>query len=275
MGSFDLINAILKVLGLSPQSTGMHVPFQRLVRFIGGDGKTYYGDAVLPEGVTDVSKATSARVITGSILPMTEPPSYTVTDKSVQIKSFLPPLTFSDCRMVRCLGLNYAKHAQESGMAIPTSPVLFYKPGTSLAGHGSTIPVPARIQSDPPGMDYEGEMVVIIGKPCLDVSPEEALDYVLGYAVGNDVSHRYWQLQKGSTQWSLGKGFDGWAPIGPGIVTKKVIEDPQNLTIRTIVNGETVQEDTTADMIFSVKDLISQLSIGTTLMPGDVIMTGT
>lgn len=125
------------------------------------------------------------------------------------------------------------------------------------------------------GLDYECELVAIIGKKCSDVSESAALDYVMGYAVGNDVSHREWQIKHGGGQWSLGKGFDAWAPFGPGIVSSSIIRDPQTLMISTRLNGKTVQESTTADMIFSVKKTIAFLSQGTTLLPGDIIFTGT
>jgi 2-keto-4-pentenoate hydratase/2-oxohepta-3-ene-1,7-dioic acid hydratase in catechol pathway len=115
----------------------------------------------------------------------------------------------------------------------------------------------------------------VIGRACSDVPESSALDYVLGYAVGNDVSHREWQIQRGGGQWSLGKGFDGWAPYGPGIVSSKIIKDPQSLTISTKLNGELVQESSTADMIFGVAKTIAFLSQGTTLLPGDLIFTGT
>ncbi|ESA43763.1 fumarylacetoacetate hydrolase, variant [Neurospora crassa OR74A] len=159
-------------------------------------------------------------------------------------------------------------------MPIPTFPVLFYKPVTSLSGPTDPIPI-SRMAQEGEGLDYECELVAIIGKRCRDVSEDQALDYVLGYAVGNDVSHRDWQIKRGGGQWSLGKGFDGWAPFGPGIVSKDLIKDPQTLKISTKLNGKTVQESSTADMIFSVKKTIAFLSRGTTLLPGDVIWTGT
>ncbi|KAL2132846.1 hypothetical protein VTI74DRAFT_3220 [Chaetomium olivicolor] len=149
-----------------------------------------------------------------------------------------------------------------------------YKPATSLSGPSDPIPIHPLAQQHT-GLDYECELVAVIGKPCSDVPESSALDYVLGYAVGNDVSHRDWQLKLGGGQWSLGKGFDGWAPFGPGIVSSSLIQDPQTLAIKTRVNGQTVQDSTTADMIFSVKKTIAFLSQGTTLMPGDVIFTGT
>jgi 2-keto-4-pentenoate hydratase/2-oxohepta-3-ene-1,7-dioic acid hydratase in catechol pathway len=128
-------------------------------------------------------------------------------------------------------------------------------------------------QSD--SIDYECELVAIIGKACSDVPESKALDHVLGYAIGNDVSHREWQLFRGGGQWGLGKGFDGWAPYGPGIVSSKVIKDPQSLKIWTKVNGKEVQNSNTKDMIFGVAKTIAFLSQGTTLLPGDLIFTGT
>ena len=149
-----------------------------------------------------------------------------------------------------------------------------FKPLTSLAGPHDAVPVHPLAQEGS-GLDYECELVIIIGKRCTDVPESKALDHVLGYAVGNDVSHRDWQLKRGGGQWGLGKGFDGWAPYGPGIVSSKVIKDPQTLRITTKLNGQTVQDSNTADMIFSVKKTIAFLSQGQTLLPGDVIFTGT
>ncbi|KAK3500569.1 hypothetical protein GE21DRAFT_1285622 [Neurospora crassa] len=243
--------------------------FTRLVRFLARDGRTYYGDALLPQGVSDIRAAKQARLITGDIFG-----SYTVTDQVADIRLLLSPLAPEDVRTVRCLGLNYEQHAREANMPIPTFPVLFYKPVTSLSGPTDPIPI-SRMAQEGEGLDYECELVAIIGKRCRDVSEDQALDYVLGYAVGNDVSHRDWQIKRGGGQWSLGKGFDGWAPFGPGIVSKDLIKDPQTLKISTKLNGKTVQESSTADMIFSVKKTIAFLSRGTTLLPGDVIWTGT
>ncbi|KAK3310662.1 Fumarylacetoacetase-like protein [Chaetomium strumarium] len=243
--------------------------FSRLVRFLARDGRTYYGDAILPRGVTDVSKARQARIVKGDVFG-----KHDVTDQVADIRMLLAPLAPEDVRTVRCLGLNYAAHAKESKMPIPQYPVVFYKPATSLSGPTDPIPVHPLAQQGS-GLDYECELVAVIGRPCSDVPEARALDYVLGYAVGNDVSHRDWQLKRGGGQWSLGKGFDGWAPFGPAIVTADLIPDPQALAIKTRVNGKVVQESTTADMIFSVKKTIAFLSQGTTLLPGDLIFTGT
>ncbi|EGR47648.1 uncharacterized protein TRIREDRAFT_108482 [Trichoderma reesei QM6a] len=253
--------------------------FTRLIRFLAKDGRTYYGDAILPQGVTDVAKVQRARIIEGDIFGR-----YHVTDQEVGVRLLLSPLSQSQVKTVRCLGLNYAKHAKESNLPEPKYPVLFYKPVTALSGPLDPIPVPLMAQEDT-GLDYECELVIVIGKRCSDVTEAEALDYVLGYSVGNDVSHRDWQIKNGGGQWSHGKGFDGWAPFGPAIVTGEVVRDPQNLRIWTKLNGQTVQciikltretkNGTTADQIFGVRKTISLLSRGVTLMPGDVIFTGT
>ncbi|KAI1143297.1 fumarylacetoacetate hydrolase family protein [Hypoxylon sp. FL0543] len=243
--------------------------FNRLIRFLAKNGKTYYGDAILPEGVTDVAKTKKARVIKGDIFGKHE-----VTDQIADVRLLLAPLALEDVKTVRCLGLNYALHAKEAGLPLPKYPVLFFKPVTSLSGPTDPIPVHPIAQEEL-GLDYECELVVVIGKEAKDVPEDKALDYVLGYAVGNDVSHRDWQVARGGGQWSLGKGFDGWAPYGPGIVTSNVIKDPQTLKITTRLNGQTVQESNTADQIFNVKQTISFLSRGHTLLPGDLIWTGT
>lgn len=175
---------------------------------------------------------------------------------------------------MRCLGLNYEQHAIESNAPIPKYPVLFYKPVTSIAGPTDDIPVSYMAQEGE-GLDYECELVVVIGKEARDVPESKALDYVFGYAVGNDVSHRDWQIKKGGGQWSLGKGFDGWAPFGPGIVSSKLIRDPNALDISTKLNGKIVQSSNTKDQIFGVAKTIAFISQGVTLLPGDVIFTGT
>ncbi|KAK7206273.1 fumarylacetoacetate hydrolase [Myxozyma melibiosi] len=245
------------------------MPFNRFVRFISTDGKTYTGDAILPPGTDDARLATKAIVITGDILG-----DYTVTNEIKDIKQLLSPLSWDQIPNVRLLGLNYEKHAIESKMAKPKYPVLFFKPVTAIAGPTDPIPVPAIAQIDNE-TDYECELVIVIGKKASNVSEAEALDYVLGYMVGNDVSQRSWQIKKGGGQWSLGKMFDGWAPVGPALVSSSVIKNPQELRIFTKINGATQQSENTSDMIFGVAKTISFLSQGSTLLPGDLIFTGT
>ncbi|KAK4981591.1 hypothetical protein LTR66_009863 [Elasticomyces elasticus] len=243
--------------------------FTRLIRFLAKDGRTYYGDAITTPGANDLTRVTQAKVIRGSPWGRHE-----VTDQVADVRTLLAPLAREDIQTVRCLGLNYERHAREANMPIPTYPVLFYKPITSITGPFDPIPVPAPAQ-EAPGLDYECELVAVIGKQGVDIPESKALDYVAGYCVGNDVSHREWQLKRGGGQWGLGKGFDGWAPIGPAIVSSSIIKDPQNLKIKTVLNGKTVQESSTKDMIFGVAKTIAILSQGTTLLPGDLIFTGT
>lgn len=219
--------------------------------------------------MSDIAKATKARVIQGDIFGQ-----HRITDQVADVRMLLAPLARKDIGTVRCLGLNYEQHAKESNMPIPKYPVLFYKPVTSISGPGDDIPV-AQLAQEGEGLDYECELVAVIGKEATNVTESKALDYVLGYAVGNDVSHRDWQIKRGGGQWGLGKGFDGWAPFGPGIVSSSVIADPNNLAISTKLNGQTVQSSSTKDMIFGVAKTIAFLSQGTTLLPGDLIFTGT
>jgi len=172
-----------------------------------------------------------------------------------------------------CIGLNYRAHADELKLPHPTNPVVFMKPPTCAVGNGSKVAKP-RISEK---MDYEVELAIVIGKPCKDVAPEEALDYVLGYTCANDLSTRDWQKVQSfaGSQWCRSKGFDGFAPLGPVIVTSDEIPDPNALRVQTFVNGKTMQDSSTKDFIFNVQQVISFLSIGSTLVPGTVILTGT
>lgn len=240
-----------------------------MIRFLAKDGHIYYGDALLPSGVSDIAKATQARIIHGDIFG-----HHRVTEQVAEVRMLLAPLARKDIGTVRCLGLNYEQHAKESNLPIPKFPVLFFKPVTAITGPTDEIPV-APIAQEAEGLDYECELVAVIGKEAKNVPESKALDYVLGYAVGNDVSHREWQIRRGGGQWGLGKGFDGWAPLGPGIASSKLIADPNALQISTKLNGQTVQSSSTKDMIFGVAQTIAFLSQGTTLLPGDLIFTGT
>jgi 2-keto-4-pentenoate hydratase/2-oxohepta-3-ene-1,7-dioic acid hydratase in catechol pathway len=174
---------------------------------------------------------------------------------------------------ILCIGLNYRHHAAESGAPIPVHPVLFFKNVASVQNPGDPIALPTFLKSDE--VDYECELAVVIGKRCKNVSRADALNYVLGYTCGNDVSARDWQKGKGGGQWCRGKSFDTFAPLGPCLVTRDEIPNPNCLKIKTILNGETVQDWNTNDMIFDVATLIEFLSGSTTLLPGTVILTGT
>lgn len=172
-----------------------------------------------------------------------------------------------------CTGLNYRKHAEETKGTIPEFPVLFFKGTNSVIGPNEPIQIPRHLASE--RVDYECELAVVIGKRCKNVKKEEALDYVLGYTCSNDVSARDWQIKYGGSQWCRGKTFDTFCPLGPWIVTKEEISNPNNLEIRTLLNGELMQSASTSDMIFSVEELIAFFSGSTTLLPGTVILTGT
>ncbi len=160
-------------------------------------------------------------------------------------------------------------------MKVPTNPVVFYKPPSSVQHPGQPIRLPRKLQSTK--VDYEVELAVVIGRDCLNATIDDALDYVAGYTVANDVSARDWQLEpdKGGGQWCRGKGFDTFTPLGPSLVTPASLKDPQAIRLTTRLNGETVQDDTTADMIFGVREIIAFLSADSTLLAGTVILTGT
>ncbi|MGM8212384.1 fumarylacetoacetate hydrolase family protein [Virgibacillus sp. W0430] len=168
-----------------------------------------------------------------------------------------------------CVGLNYKKHADEVKIPYPEVPVLFNKFPNALTGHRRAILIPQVTNR----VDYEAELGIVIGQTAKNVSEKEALDYVFGYCTTNDVSAR--DLQKKTSQWLLGKTCDGFAPIGPYIVTKDEVSDPNNLTLKTTVNGEVRQHSNTADMVFSCEAIVSYISKHMTLFPGDLILTGT
>ncbi|WP_422354052.1 fumarylacetoacetate hydrolase family protein [Roseivirga pacifica] len=169
-----------------------------------------------------------------------------------------------------CIGLNYSKHAAESGMEPPKEPVVFFKSPSSLTGPFDNIIIPKNSTKT----DWEVELAVIIGKKANYVSEEAAMDYVAGYAVHNDVSEREFQLERGG-QWVKGKSCDSFAPLGPYLVTKDEVADPHNLNLWLKLNGKKVQDGNTSDFIFNTPQVISHLSQFMSLMPGDVISTGT
>ncbi|MBN2800064.1 MAG: fumarylacetoacetate hydrolase family protein [Deltaproteobacteria bacterium] len=179
----------------------------------------------------------------------------------------MPPSIFA-------VGRNYEGHAAETGAAPPRWPVIFMKPISALEAHEGSIRLPASVQRGPE-VDYEAELAVVIGRSCRDVAPEDALDYVLGYTVANDVSARRWQKHGGGGQWVRGKSFDTFCPLGPALVTADELGDPQDLELGTLLNGEEMQHSHTGKMIFPVAHLIAFLSRDTTLLPGTVILTGT
>jgi 2-keto-4-pentenoate hydratase/2-oxohepta-3-ene-1,7-dioic acid hydratase in catechol pathway len=195
---------------------------------------------------------------------------FEATDQRITPFQFLTPIDF---RCIYAIGLNYRAHAEETGLEIPKYPMVFMKAPTAAQNPGDPIVLPRYLRSDK--VDYEAELGVVIGRPCKNVKPEDALSYVLGYVCANDVSARDWQKEKGGGQFCRGKTFDTFCPVGPCLATADEIPDPSKLTIRSFVNEEKMQESGTDDMIFDVPTLISFLSGSTTLLPGTLILTGT
>ncbi|MES2941520.1 MAG: fumarylacetoacetate hydrolase family protein [Pseudomonadota bacterium] len=173
-------------------------------------------------------------------------------------------------RQFVAIGLNYRKHAQEAGMDIPKEPVVFTKALTSIAGPNDDVTLPSGSEAG----DWEIELAFVIGTVARQVPVEKALSHVAGYCLANDVSERDWQIKRGG-QWGKGKSFDGFGPLGPWLVTTDELGDPQTIPLELKVNGQTRQRSNTSDMIFSVAEVVSYLSQFMTLLPGDVVITGT
>lgn len=173
-------------------------------------------------------------------------------------------------RKILCVGRNYAEHAAEMKNELPSKPLIFSKYSTSIIGPGDVIRWSTDITQQ---VDWEGELAVVIGKTARNIREEDAYEHVFGYTIANDVSAR--DLQSSESQWSRAKGHDTFCPIGPCIVTRDDIPDPHNLRITTTVNGETMQNGHTGDMIFKIPYLVAYLSRTFTLQPGDLILTGT
>jgi 2-keto-4-pentenoate hydratase/2-oxohepta-3-ene-1,7-dioic acid hydratase in catechol pathway len=192
------------------------------------------------------------------------------TGRPATVAKLLAPL---EPAAILCIGLNYRRHAEEGGKPVPEHPVLFMKQPAAVTNPGDPIVLPRHLRSD--RVDYECELALVIGRTCKNVARDAALDYVLGYTCANDVSARDWQARWGGSQWCRGKTFDTFCPLGPCLVTPDEIGDPNELGIRTVLNGQTMQDWTNSDMIFDVPRLVEFLSGSTTLRPGTVILTGT
>jgi 2-keto-4-pentenoate hydratase/2-oxohepta-3-ene-1,7-dioic acid hydratase in catechol pathway len=227
----------------------------KLIRHLTARGPAY---AALEPGGT-------AREIAGDIFG-----DFQVTDRVVQPGKVLAPVAPAN---ILCIGLNYRKHAAESGHRLPEFPVLFIKPTSAAQNPGDPIEVPQKLASTK--VDFECELAVVIGRRCKNATRANALDHVLGYTCANDVSARDWQQQWGGSQWCQGKGFDTFCPLGPVLVTRDEIPNPNALRLKTSFNGEVMQDWNTDDMIFDVPTLIEFLSGSKTLLPGTVILTGT
>lgn len=228
----------------------------RIIRFIDDTGTVRFGHQL---------DADFADVLSDSPLAGGQP-----TGEHATIQKILCPI---EPPAIYCIGLNYRKHAEETGAELPRWPVLFMKNPGAINHPGEPIVLPAC--SVGPEVDYECELAVVIGKPAKNVSEDEALNYVLGYTVANDVSARRWQKHSGGGQWVRGKSFDTFCPFGPAIVTPDDLPNPQSLNVRTLLNGDVMQDANTNDMIFTVAQLIAELSKDLTLLPGALLLTGT
>jgi len=196
--------------------------------------------------------------------------AFEVTTEPALVAKLLAPVAPTN---ILCIGRNYQRHAEEGGAPVPEHPIVFMKSTTAVQDPGAPIVIPSHLRSEE--VDFEAELVVVIGRRCTNVAPENALHYVLGYTCANDVSARDWQDRWGGGQWWRGKSFDTFAPLGPCLVLTDEITDPSTLQVRLTLNGEVMQDGRTADMIFDVPTLIAFLSADTTLLPGTVILTGT
>ena len=229
----------------------------RIIRFSSG-GRVHYGQPAGDGSALVIDR--DADLFTGHF----------PTGERLAVERVLAPIVPID---ILCIGLNYRAHAAESGSRVPANPMLFIKASTSLLDPFEPIRLPRRSTQ----VDYEAELAVVIGRECRDVRREDALSHVFGYTAANDVTARDWQRDPdlGGGQFARGKSFDTFCPLGPEIVTADEIADPNDLPIRCTINGETVQEASTSDMIFDVPALIESLSSTMTLMPGTTILTGT
>lgn len=230
----------------------------RIVRFVDVAGEEAWG-------ALDVTESRARVVTRGAASGRME-----LTDETRSVDSILPPV---DPPAVFCVGLNYADHAAEVKMAPPVHPIVFTKTVNTLIGHRCAIVIPA-VASEPAEVDYEAELAVVIGREAKDVPAARALEYVVGYTIANDVTARRWQGKRGGGQWTRGKCFDTFLPLGPWVVPPSRV-NLADCKIRTWVNGDLVQDGNTSQMLFSVPQLIAFLSQGTTLLPGTVILTGT
>jgi 2-keto-4-pentenoate hydratase/2-oxohepta-3-ene-1,7-dioic acid hydratase in catechol pathway len=239
---------------------------ERFIRFVDGTGKVIYGEPSVAQ-LSDRLEGIEVEVLSGD--PYT---GLSRTGTKATVSKLLCPIESTP--IIECVGLNYAQHAKEANLTIPSYPVVFTKPADALAGPYDDIPIHPTTTSQ---LDYEGELTVIIAKDGKNITESEALSYILGYTVGNDVSARNFQLPVSVSggQFGYAKSFDKFAPIGPAVTLASALPDPQTLKYTTKVNGEKRQETGTDDMIFSVKKIVEHLSRGTTLRKGTVIMTGT
>lgn len=251
----------------------MMLNWDRLIRFIADDGKIYRGEPIISESDYDIGeqfiegKSINAKVVVGNIFTDAK-----VTDKILEVRQLLGPLTCDDVPIIKCVGMNY----RLKDTSQPPNPQIFYKPRTSVADNNEAILIPKIAQDNQ--CDYEGELCVVIGKTGKDIEERDVMNYVAGYVAGDDISSRLWQSHPdyagNCPQVCFSKSFDRYAPLGPALVSSKIIRNPE-LQIQTKINGNLRQNANTNELIFNIPKIIAFLSQGTTLEQGTVIMTGT
>lgn len=230
------------------------------------------GDVVIDLSATDPSLPVSVRLLLEAgeqTLRRAEAASKSPKRVVVENAKLLAPIP--DPQKVIGVGLNYKDHAAEQGLKLPADPVIFSKFPSAVIGPDEPIVLPIVSQE----IDFEAELVVVIGQRGKNIPEDRALEYVAGYTVGHDVSARDWQQRKDGKQWVLGKSFDTFAPSGPALVTKDEVPDPHSLAIKFRLNGETMQDSNTSQMAAKVQEIIAYISQVFTLIPGDLIYTGT
>ena len=229
----------------------------KIIRFVSEGREIFYG-------VYDPGQPRRAKIIEGDLWS-----GYRITGREAGIEKLLAPVVPVN---ILALGINYRKHGDETAMSYPDQPILFIKATSSITGPDAPVILP---EAGPDSVDYEAELAVVIGKTAKNISPAKAGDCIFGYTCANDVSARDWQFDRQKGQWARGKSFDTFCPLGPWIVTPDEIADPNDLAIRAVLNGQVVQDARTADMIFNIETIVSNLSRSMTLLPGTVILTGT
>jgi len=257
--------------------TSKIIAWDRLVRYVSAsDGTVKYGQPILDSPDVDVAALAQEGKLEVHVAEGSNPLAARPGSQKDRVKSLLGPFRVEDVPIIRCIGLNYKTHIKETGRALPECPTVFTKPAPAITDHDSPIPIPKVAQQQ---CDYEGELTILIGRDAYDVSPENALDYVAAYTVGNDISARDWQREPGKAgvvpQWSFSKSFDKYAPVGPVLVSSEVLGAADKQDLQTIVNGEVRQKGNTGDLCHGVRDLVAFCSQGQTLQKGSLIMTGT
>ncbi|KAL2204764.1 hypothetical protein CC79DRAFT_1309758 [Sarocladium strictum] len=257
--------------------TASLVSWERLIRYVPkSGGEVRYGEPIVSSPTDDIAGLALSGELQVKVFEGLNALDAKPTGQTEEVGQLLGPLAAQEVPIIRCIGLNYKTHILETGRPLPTCPTVFTKPGPSIADFGEDIPIPKIAQEQ---CDYEGELVVLIGKDTKNVTEENALEHVAGYTVGNDVSARDWQREASKAgpvpQWTFSKSFDKYAPLGPALVSTSVLGDASGLELKTSVNSAVRQHGDTSDLAFGVKQLVAYCSQGQTLQRGSLIMTGT